>query len=226
MWNRDYIVNKWPAARLVGPNVTKEQALDFIWKTDSALQHPEYACNDRQFNEELCEWLGYGKKETFENFQEKYKEWYKKLEKRGQIQLAYLESNLVASSYIYGPMGPVNPNGEVRLARNFGKWPSIEEVENDLRTIGENFLWMSFTLAIWDNAETPTESVDMDEPPTFAWKLKNGEFERVPTDTAFGEIPIPQEPDMESTILTRFSGSGHETTWPMSMIKEMWGDRV
>ena len=50
IWKQQGITAKWPTARLVGPNVTVEQALDFIWRTDHALQHPEYATNDRDFN--------------------------------------------------------------------------------------------------------------------------------------------------------------------------------
>lgn len=221
MWNKDEIANKWPAARLVGPNVTVEQAEDYIWKTDHALQSPRFACNDREFCHELAEWVGY----PSDTEQTKWEAWSNTCDRRGWIELTHLESNWVASSYIFGPTGPVHPNGEVRLCKNFGKWPSIEEVETDLAKVAEAFRWLRFTLALWDSPDED-EAVDRGDQPDFAWKLTDGGFERIPAEGAFDSIPIPRPPSIEQAVMGVLGGGRKETTWPMSVLKDKWGHLV
>ena len=225
LWTRDHIVNKWPAARLVGPNVTKEQALDYIWRTDHALQFPRYCTNDRSFDDELARWLGYSESSTRADFEA----WEQTLVRRGQLPgLQYLSSQWVACCYIFGPHGPVAPNGEVRLAKNFGKWPSIESVEQELRILSEVFPWLSFVLALWDS-EDEAEAVTRGEEPTFAWELSQGSWERRPaTRDVFKGIPIPQEPDLDVVVASVARGfpAGRETTWHLPQLDKMWGHRL
>lgn len=42
IWDRE-ITTKWPAARLLGPSVSRELALEYIRRTDDALRWPEHA---------------------------------------------------------------------------------------------------------------------------------------------------------------------------------------
>lgn len=230
VWKKDDISNKWPAARLLGPNVEVEQALDFIWLTDYALQEPGYCTNDRQFSEELSDWLGcpsFDRPHSGNRGEHlsKHEEWCEKKRKRNLVELSFLSSNWVASSYVFGPHGPVHPDGKVKLHVNFGKWPSIDEVEIDLETIAEVFPWLSFTLALWDSQDE-SDSVERGDEPDFAWKLHGGQFERIPASLeVFGDFPIPKESSIEEALsdLGRPFNDRRETTWTMDQIRKMWG---
>lgn len=139
------ISNKWPAARLSGPDVSTENALEYIRRTDSCLINPEHKFNNRYFEDQLSYMIGNpyisGDLKDFQKswaWQEKYSESF------GHVELEHLGSSYVASSYIGGPNGTVSPSGKVSRANNFGKWPSVEEVEDDLNKIAESFPWLSF----------------------------------------------------------------------------------
>lgn len=218
LWKLNEISKKWPAARLLGPKVTKEQALDFIFRTDTAIQCPLHCCNDRVFEKRLANLLGYPKED--ESRAEYFKHMDELHKKLNLICLEYLSSNWVASSFISGPNGPVSPDGEVKLAKNFGKWPSIEEIENELTIIAEEFPWLKFKLGIKNDEmshDYNPESFD------FAWDLSEGKWSRISTINLFDTIP-KTESVCES--IKRFANRRRETTWTIDQIKDMWGDRI
>ncbi len=150
-WDHGF-ANKWPAARAVGPNVTREQALEFIFRTDDALVRPEHQCNDRHFCHALRKLIG--EPEAVEGeWAEQWRQQEAFAAALGHIGLIHLSSSWVASSYIGGPGGLVSPVGEVRLAQNFGKWPNNEEIEADLAAVSSAFPWLAFSLWLWDSPD-------------------------------------------------------------------------
>ncbi len=217
MWDHEISV-KWPAARLVGPNVTKEQALDYIFRTDAAMRGDCF-CNDYDFEKELAALLDYPD----------WRQWEKRealIAKRGLLTLEHLGSAWVASAFIMGPGGPVHPNGEVRLAENFGKWPAVAEIENDLSIIAPAFPWLTFRLALWDyDSEGDAVAV---YPATHAWALESGKWERIEPEAAIPQGQMPHEGDMMAAVnrIAFMPARSRETTWTVEQIKEMWGDRL
>lgn len=155
---------KWPAARLYGPAVTVEQALDIILRTDSSLSSLAWMCNDTRFENHLRHMIGRRENddwEVLEDYQKNY----------GHVRLEYMASHWVASSYIFGPHGPVHPDGTLGFAINFGKYPTVEEVESDLKAMSAAFPYLDFHLFLWDQGgehndvtnELPPTTVGMSE---------------------------------------------------------------
>ena len=219
---KEEITTKWPAVRIIGKSVSVKKALDFIWKTDYALQNPKHACNDREFCDELEKWLGFT---TYES--KDYRSLYKKrnniIRHRGQLyELEHFSSHWVASSYINGPHGLVSPQGEISLCRNFGKWPTIGQIENELIILTNNFSWLSFTMGLWDPSydEDELDIVESGQAPNFMWKVNKGKFERIinPSLKYFNGKPLPR---IDWNYLNR-----RETTWSMEEIRRMWGNRL
>ena len=215
------IANKWPAVRMVGPDVTEEQALDFIWKTDVALQYPQYCSNNQQFNRRLAEWIGSPSCDD-RHSREVWREWGETIQKRGQIGLEHFSSHWVASCMMGGPYGPVSPNGEVNIAHNFGKWPDVGEIEKDLQLLADNFQWLSFQMALWDSADE-SQAVARGDEPDMGWKLHNGQFERIDPKSVFEFTPIPKSPSFQTSL---FNLTRRETTWSLQALERMWGDRL
>lgn len=228
MWTRDGISNKWPAVRAVGPTVSVDLAENFIWRTDAALQYPQYFCNDHQFETNLRNWLGFPIREEdgLNGFQEKMDEWQDTLRRRRQIpHLNHFASHWVGSSYVFGPHGLVHPNGEVRLAQNFGKWPSVEEIEVELGILARNFKWLKFTMALWDNQDEAA-AVERGDQPDMAWSFGDGTWKRIQARGVFDNIPIPAPPPLDQAMAAIIVGNSRETTWPFEMLKEKFKDRI
>ena len=216
------ISKKWPAARLLGPDVSVERALDFIWRTDYALQNPGFCCNDKKFERDLAEWL------ELPDFVGAWEDRRLLFEKRGQVHLDHLGSHWVASAYIFGPNGPVHPNGEVRLHKNFGKWPNVEEVENELDILVAEFPWLVFDLAIWDS-DDGVKAISSGAHPDLAWRLADGKWERLdePTvESVFQDRTIPMDRPIEQVARDMVTGWRRETTWTIGELKRMWNDRL
>lgn len=227
LWNGDVFNDhgigcKWAPVLVYGPKVSVENALEFIRRTDYSLVEPKYSCNDRAFEEELQELLGTSDIDNLENFNEVWKKNQVFQEAFGHIPLSHLSSNWVACSYIFGPHGPVHPDGTVYMTRNFGKWPSIEEVETELDKLRE-FNWLTLNVYLWDNYEEKYEG-----DPTYGWKLSNGYWQRIT------EMPnlSPEKEDIGKVTeklvasLTFGRARDRECTWSVAQIKEMWGDKI
>ena len=221
MWKKSDIENKWPALRMVGPNVSRAQAMDFIWRTDFALQWPGSCCNDDSFCDELSDWLGFP--HGVESIKERLATWDKMCRNRGQVFLHHLESNWVGTFSIYGPSGIVHPDGTVSLATNIGKWPTIEEIERDLEQLVSIAPWLSCVVGLWDMytvIEDGEDCIHNGAQPDFCWVLENGSWERAPANrSVFGSIPIPATPC--GSIISRI-----ENTWSMVEIENQWRARL
>ena len=202
------IHNKWCPVRLIGPNVSPDKALEFIRRTDDSFSY--VGCNDRNFCDRFEALIGIDDYEARRRF----------LEAFDHLALGHLASHWIASAWIHGPSGPVWPTGKVSLAKNFGKWPNIAEVESDLEIIAQNFDWLTFDLALWDTEETT------DGDPTHRWSVQQGGWSRVESGA-----PAPQwpsEPDSDTSLMAVMfkSPSARETTWPVEHIDRMWGAQI
>jgi len=207
------INTKWPAARLRGPNVSIENALEFIRRTDGFLVGDGFT-NDRDFEIRYKRMAGFP--EEGGDWSERWKWLNQFKEKFGHIDLEHLASHWVASTYIGGPDGPVSPSGKVLLANNFGKWPSTDEVEADLTKIAEAFPWLTFDLSIWGHTEEGDEG-----PPSVSWHLEGGSWSVIEP-----KILQVSEPDVITMFMTSFSRPGRERSWEVPQIEEMWGDQI
>lgn len=201
------ISTKWPAARLIGPDVSVENALEFIRRTEEAFAYGFFT-NDRVFEAQFKRLMNLGDDwSARERFRKDF----------GSIDLEHLSSNWVAAAYIGGPTGPVSPSGRVSLAKNFGKYPSCEEVEADLDRIASEFPWLSFTLGVWGHLEEGDDGL-----PSDMWKLSDGKWERAEP----AEMRWPHPFDISTFVSALSQGNRRETTWTIEHIDRMWGDKI
>jgi hypothetical protein len=127
----------------------------------------------------------------------------------------------VCSSYVYGPDGPVSPSGKVSLSKNFGKYPDIEEIEEDLSKLAKEFSWLEFQLFLWDSCDE-SEAVDRGDLPDFGWELKDGSFNRILDIDVFHKFEMPDSPKMSLNFLN----TDNETTWSIESLKRIFKDRI
>lgn len=223
----DDIHVKWPAARLYGIPVKPEQALEFIRRTDYALMNPIYCCNNRQFEKDLCELMGFpGPDDQIKDWQAYYDMTDRFKKAFGYVELEHLSSHWVASAYVGGPHGPVHPDGTISLAMNFGKWPTVEEIETDLKLVSENFPWLSFMLFLW-NCEGEKDSVT-DHDPTHGWHVTGGHMTRVGSPaTNMDQYALPAPAGMDAFIHSiQIGDPNREITWSIQQLKLMWGVKI
>lgn len=153
------ITEKWPQCVIIGKRVTKEQARDIIRKTDYFFSYKYILGNDTEFVKELRTWMGmppvweYGLgQETFYDMNKNLEEWKRK---EGILQLNHFNNDWISSSYVGGPSGWCHVNGVIGSNKNIGKWPSWEEVYDDLKTLGKEFPFLDITAYIM-NCESCT----------------------------------------------------------------------
>lgn len=210
------ISTKWPAARLRGPDVAPELALEFIRRTDGALVGESFT-NNKLFEAQLEELLGMREHQNPDaDFSERWKRRQAFSEAFGYVHLEHLSSSWVASAWIGGPDGPVSPTGKVLLAKNFGKWPSVEEIESDLKIIAAEFPWLTFDLSVWGHMEEGDDGL-----PSNSWRVEAGKWEAVEPKTL-----SVSEPDRITSFFSSMHNPMREQTWTVTQIEKMWGDKI
>lgn len=221
-WDHE-INSKWPPVRVTGPKVTEAQALDYILRTDANLVSAEYACNDRAFCSELDAYIGNPFKDAMDARRWEWKEVHARA--LGHLRLDHFGSNWVASSYIGGPNGLVSPQGDVRIAKNFGKWPSVAQIEDDLTVLAKAFPWLACSVWLWDN---PDEEIPWGSDPTHAWDVGAGAWARVATNGATKGKTMPEGLNVEAAALriALMRSSDRETSWRMGDINRLFGLQI
>ena len=181
---------KWPALLVVGTPVTREQAMEIILRTDNLY----FSSNDNQFNKQLNEYF-YDVKITDSFYGGENKAIAKKLgveennwnsiyeykdskEKEiNALSLSYLSNSRIVSSWIGGPHGWCDWNGNIHTRNyNIGKWPSVEEVYNDWVQIAKAFPFLELTSQLL-NSEAGEDEVEVRAVVEF--RIKNGKVKMV-----------------------------------------------
>lgn len=185
---------KWPALLVVGKPVSREQAMEIIIRTDDLY----FSSNDRKFDKQLNECFYdveivdelYGgcnraiaKKLNVEenNYSEIYQYQENKQSEVASLNLSYLGNSQIVSSWIGGPHGWCDWNGNIGTRNyNIGKWPSVEEVYNDWVQIAEAFPFLELTSQLLNCEAGDDDTINQ---AVIEFRIKNGEVEMVnPTE--------------------------------------------
>ena len=172
------ITNKWPHVVLKGEELySASQVKDFILRTDPYFVNS--GCFYSGNNDELRKFVDgitkipdisyYGNTTTFEQRQKHYESMENLKERIGFVELDYFKSDMADSCYIGGANGILNIKGMVDFNKNIGKYPSNEEVAEELEKIAKAFPWLSFKGSIFDG-----ESCEEVSPFLFSFEVKNG----------------------------------------------------
>lgn len=202
---------KWPAIKIIGKPISIEQAKDIIFRCDPFLTDifGYIGGNDHEFAEE------YFRKSGLERLKDRSEDVYDVFYEHFGIisnRLQYLEIDLGSSSYIYGPTGWCNINGEIYLEnKNIGKWPTVLEIYDDWKIIAEAFPYLDLICTVFDD-----EYCEDDKKPLVSFIIKDGMVELSEPLKSYRTVPanIPSEP-----LIDRYGCLGRELGLP-----EKWYD--
>ena len=166
---------KWCQMVVSGEDITEDQALEIIRRTDSAFYGNMYG-NDIMYVTQAEKILNKPKYEDFNNYNEyteKQDEWE---DKWGLIKdLEYLKNGFVSCSWVGGTHGWCNPNGKIEFCNNIGKWASVEGVYNEWCLIAKEFPFLNLTCTLMNGEE------DYCDKSLVTIKVCNGEVEFIDT---------------------------------------------
>jgi len=147
---------KWPQCIITGKPVAPEQAQEIIRRTDQFFGAGGGG-NARQQNRKIRQILGMPEdpwdtpqgtergviRELYQRIDAWKKSW-------GYIETDYIHNTWIASAYVGGPYGWCHPDGQIGYIDNIGKWPSVEEVCQDLSTLLEAFPYLELGVTLLD----------------------------------------------------------------------------
>lgn len=136
-------LGKWPRLIVAGDNVAVRQAAEINIRTN----HWYYMhVNNKIFTRQVAEICGY----ELDNIgYPKYPEVKDFIREYQVLDLRYLHNHNIGSSWIGGAHGWCWWDGSVGTdSFNIGKWPTIEEVENDLTLIATRWPFLRFDMQL------------------------------------------------------------------------------
>jgi len=185
---------KWPALLVQGEKVTKEQAKEILIRTDSF----SFSSNDNAFSAELNN-IVYNVKgkswELIEDLQKKFgfdwnQAWDYQTEKQnevGVLELQYLHNSRIVSSWIGGPHGWCDWDGNIQTSNyNIGKWPSIEEVYEEWKIIARAFPFLKLRAQLMNCEACETDAID--PKPVVEFIVENGTITMVEPESQLLEM--------------------------------------
>lgn len=166
---------KWPAIVVVGKPVTQEQASEINIRTTNL----RFSTNDYAFIKDLYSPLGIDVPSTYFSFyDDKYKvqnEMVSKIEKDTHNfadKLYYLENYNILSSWIGGPHGWCDWNGNIGCNNyNIGKYPSATEVLEEWKLIAKAFPFLELKCQLF-NCESGEDDITPEA--LIQFNIKNG----------------------------------------------------
>ena len=171
------ITNKWPHVVLKGEEVySVSQVKDFILRTDPYFVNSGcfYSGNNdelRKFVDDITKIPDFSSFDNapFEERKKHYESMENLKERIGFVELNYFKSDMADSCYTGGANGVLNIKGMVDFNKNIGKYPSNEEVAEELEKIAKAFPWLSFIGSIFDG-----ERYEEVAPFLFSFEVNNG----------------------------------------------------
>lgn len=138
---------KWPEMRTTGEKITPKQARNIIMKTDRSFSYLN--CNDKEWVKTVAEILGLKFAGKYPNIN--WDDLDRIRDEFGHLRLGYISNDRIMTSYIGGPHGWVDWDGNIGEAgHNIGKWPSGEEVLNDWSKIAAQFPFLNMRCQLFD----------------------------------------------------------------------------
>lgn len=138
------ITTKWPAMLITGEKVTEEQTIDIIIRTDEAVVNPNIYTfgNNQDFGKQWAKLI-----DVRYDYDESV---YSRLECINFVSLEYLYNHLLGSCWIDGSHSWIWEDGSIFRFSNIGKWPSTEEVFDELKRIAQAFPYLKLKATLFD----------------------------------------------------------------------------
>lgn len=226
--NHGKALEKWPICAVFGEPVTKEQADEIIRRTDDFFSG--WGGNDHEFCEKARKILGlpYFYDGYFTEDNEEWELAYARYEadrdafreKWGVITLYHVCNEWISTCNGNGASGWCHPDGTIEYSQNVGKWPTIEDILEDLTKIAEAFPFLHFFCTLINhNYDYESNKLDAENPESYiSFEVKDGTVgilsNAIPADKALGYTDY-KNLDSYPTEETRKLGhkAGHRG-WP------------
>lgn len=175
--NRD--LPKWPQMKVTGARVTVDQAKEIIRRTDMFFSQMGGG-NAREANARIKRLLGMpldaqdldyaGERPEVVAAQQALQDAPGGLrgmveagrawdQAWGQIDLQYVNNDWIAGAFVFGPHGWCQPTGYIGYEDNVGKWPSVQDIEDDWRKLAEAFPFLDLQITLFDGESGEEETV-------------------------------------------------------------------
>lgn len=177
---------KWPQMIVSGKKVTVDQAKEIIFRTEDFYTDSDTHSggNNHRFNQWYRETAGLERlRKSFciKELVQDYMRLYESVDMlRDTVQIVtteYVHNSWGSCAYVGGPHGWCHPSGTISYSDNIGKWPSIEDVQDDWTKLAEAFPFIDLvvTLMNGESGEYPTK-------PVINFVVKNGKCKIKPGD--------------------------------------------
>ncbi len=161
---------KWPELRVIGKNVTPEQAMEIIIRTDDSSIDP--SSNDDEWCKIVAKTLGcpiHSNDETYYSYNEKLQKYIDSI--RWIKYIDYIRPSRITSHYIGGSKGWVDWDGTIgTCGHNIGKWPPAESVLKEWKIIAKEFPFLSLRAQLFSK-----EGCEEGGEPVVEYNIENGE---------------------------------------------------
>lgn len=167
-------LTKWPRLLVVGEPVTARQAEEIIIRTN----HWYLITNDTRFERDIYAAAGIALRDESYVLPDAVS--LRDFERRHHVlSLSYLHNHRIVSSWIGGPHGWVDWDGNVGCDNyNVGKWPGRDEVLEDWEKIAEAFPYLNLRAQLLpDEGEC--------EAPAVEYRMHNGVVEMINDPSEF-----------------------------------------
>lgn len=209
---------KWPQCIIKGDSISEEQALEIIRRTDTFFNG--YTGNNELFNKKAYEILNYPNSKNIDDFNEMSSVFEKQDSWRDKwrfIHTDYITNSWISTSYVYGPHGWCHPDGTIEYHHNIGKWPSVEEVFNELQIIAKEWTFLNMTVTLMSGEECEDHIK-----PLVSMKVHDGIVE-------ITDIPSKEELTYEKSVFNPYiifnSNRSCENYFSLDQIYK-WADQV
>jgi hypothetical protein len=200
-------LTKWPRLVVAGKPVTPAQAEEIILRTQDWY---DLGTNDREWElavHAVAQRYGYPPPVPWWDEERAQPDAYKARQvalaawkaEWGVLDLAYLDTDRIASAWIGGPKGWVDWDGSIGCRTyNIGKWPSEEEVLADWQAIAAAWPFLELRAQLW-----PDEG---EAPPVVEFRVANGDV------LVLHEVTDPLEPQPLREFRALYDGGERGTT--------------
>ena len=149
------ISSKWPWMIVTGKSVTIEQAMDIIVRIDGNACPGDQIYNlHDQVKRDFISRSGADEISKIARYENRQSDIWRLngefLRAIKYIELEYICTYNIFSSYIYGNHGFMSSTGKIAYANPIGKYPSMEEIMNEWKTVANEFPFLDLNVTISD----------------------------------------------------------------------------
>jgi hypothetical protein len=169
---------KWPGLLVTGESISEEQASEILIRTQRwYLLEYDISKNSLLYDELHKIYVSsFPIEDRISHIPIDYDIIEDKIQR---LELSYLHNDRISSSWVGGLHGWCNWDGKIFCNNyNIGKWPKIEEVEEDLKLIAFEFSFLNFTLQLLSQ-EIHSEE---DYYPIYTCEVKDGSIKQIQRD--------------------------------------------